>query len=605
MYMKKSIFGILGLLAILSIASCKGNERGTTSGSNVDTTQKSSDVTTKEEPVINYGEPTSVSIDANIPSVEIKKTIDISKYVHFKDADGVEIPHDYPENFAVDYIYDKDLTGGFYVDNNNPFLLTATRVGKAKIRVRIILTDTDFIWGDGEIEITANQEVKDLSTKWSKVKDNFTVSMGNNKGIRTANYASSGSKGVVILKDDNAYSFTSSNIDGKDFKVLPGAKNGKGVEALDKEFPALNFSPESFSYDPTIKPSEAFDYYIDKRKDYSAILASLGLSTTLSLDGKTVYVYSLGVKKDDADFKLRLFLFDLSQTVYETNDIVFTDIGTSKLPYVEDYIKAGTIPTSDSTALINKISEVADNHDYTINSVGEFYKTGTNEVASKDSFSTEYLKSFYDYSRKERNVLVNPKGFFMHYYQEGYEGGYEEVATGYFNHNDGTVYTFTMPDGKAKIGSQDYDYVTGQATPAPYWNTYKSNLSSLTKDRLNGANFAFDGTTYSYTFANDANKDSSGYSDDFASNLLQITHPDIVDLITDTSQGSPIINNLTATITLDEKSIDFKVKIPMAIDDKNSVDFVIDTKVTNIGSTVINGLDEILDATPDYGGWEY
>lgn len=604
----KKLFVLFSSAALL--AACSQGEATSSSSSAVADSSSSQSSSASSSSSIAYGTLKEITIDA-IPELGVKEELDLTPYVHFFDDKKQEMPLSAlnASQLALNagHVYGSPNTGSFAQKDAaaNPLLIVGTQVGTADIRITYSLSDTDYVWKDATFSVKGNAETAALASKWAGLGKNWTAKMGESKGYRTASYVQDAAgAGLLGLKDGKAYSFDHAE---NKLNVYPGAKEGTIEEVLDGNYGAISFAESSFAYNPLTIGNDHFDYAIRQSASYKAFASLFGLTGSLTIDGGTYYLYQMSLQSTAEGFALRPIIFNMAMQLAALPAITFEAIGTTALSDLDAYIASGTIPTSNVAPIVTFVNAARDGHNYTIEATGEFYTKGEDgslTVADKSLFTGENMPSFYEYSRKERQLLATQDGIYMHYYTtDDYTGEYSEVSLGYFNHTDGTICTFTMPDGKAKIGAKDTDW-SGQATSAPYWNEYKNNLANLTEEKLNQANFVQEGDAFTYSYAHDGN----GTYSKVGGLLLDYTHYDIGSLVTDTTYGTPIINSLTMSVTVSESALHYEIDIPMTIDEKGTnVLYRIKGDVKNVGSTVINGLSDILSGTPEEGdsGWGY
>lgn len=552
---------------------------------------------------IEYGTLREIAIDA-IPSLGIKETLDLTPYVHFKDDKGQEMPLSALKwgnfGFSNGHPMGSVHTGSFALPEEGSLKIIGTQTGTADIRISYSLTDADIVYTDATFEVTGSAETAALKEKWNKIGENFTLVVGEDKAYRTENYIQDiNGKGLIKLKDEKAYSFTK---EGETLTVYPGAKDGSAKEAFESAYGKVAFEESSFAYSPlSTKDGTTYDFALRQGATYAPFSKLLGLDSAITLSGVTYYLYQFSFNSTAEGYTLLPILIDITSQLVSLPAVTLTDLGTSKVADLDAYIASGKIPEANITPILDFVHKGLKNHNYTIKATGEFYTEkddGSLEVADKSLFGKDELRDFYTYSRKERAILSTADGLYMHYYQTNESSSsYSEVNTGYFNHKDGYVCTFSMQNGVAKIGSKDTDWY-GADTLAPYWNTYKKGLPGLTDERLENANFIDEGKgKYSYAYSQDTNTEYGR----LGTILVDITHYDIGDLITDKTSGTPIINNLTGKFTLSEESLAYTLDIPMAIDETTSVLYRIEGAISDIDKTVIAGLTDILSGTPESG----
>ena len=369
-------------------------------------------------------------------------------------------------------------------------------------------------------------------------------------------------------------------------------------------------------YDPTFEDLGG-SYYLSG-DPVDEVMGSLGLNGLLTMaDGYYIPVALVlkNVTETEIDLVPLLMNYVDGSLVY-VNDLVITEIGTAALPYVDEYIESGKIPVADAGPLGDAILEAAEGLNYTITASGAFYEDGTDTlIADADLPSYSTLSDFYAAGKLERQMLFTSDGMYVESCMyDDYGGGFTPSNYGYLNHVDGYVCTFTMEDGVAVMGSKDEDPYFGTTTEAPFYDTYGGNLSVVTLESIEGAGLTPDGedpNLYHYVYANDINATGDYWYDmSFGSFFMEPLYGDMLSLYLDDSQGSAMMWDMTMDLRLeDDGSISFEIVLPTPIDETTTVDFVIDGSISDIGTTVIPGLSDILDDEPEpsdpWGDWYY
>lgn len=96
----------------------------------------------------------------------------------------------------------------------------------------------------------------------------------------------------------------------------------------------------------------------------------------------------------------------------------------------------------------------------------------------------------------------------------------------------------------------------------------------------------------------------------FGSFFMEPLYGDMLSLYLDDSQGRAMMWDMTMDLRLEEDgSVSFGIVLPTPIDETTTVDLVIDGSISDIGTTVIPGLSDILDDEPEpsdsWGDWYY
>jgi hypothetical protein len=551
----------------------------------------------------------SLTVDSAIPSVAVGDTLNLAEYIHFKNAANEEIPYTAVTKlvFALDTM--KTVGIGTLTDESNPLLFTAEMAGAVQANVSCQGTAADkTLTAPLTFAVTANSDITSLTSKWSQIHDNFTLTtsqgFGSQVSVRTPNYVSYGDgKGLIVsAKDKEAYPFVFENKDTTKLTVL-NHDRGVGTEVLEKHAPAMAITEGNFrKYQALSKVLKgSYDYFL-MGKPLLSMMQNLGLDSTLiSTSSGDYYLAYLGVKTTGTDYTFTAYGISAASQIASFGDFSFSAIGSSSIASLDSYITAKSAPEkTDISPLATKIKTIADSHNYTLDGTANFYaKDSTTPLdLSKQS---AFVKSLSETVRKSRQMLLTTDGMWMHYYQanEDTDNVYDEINAGYLNHTDGTVYTFSMVNGTAVLGSQDLDYATYTATQAPYWNTYKKGLGMISEERLEKGSLTFDNSLYQYEYQYDLNNDSPEKA--LGSNALDLLYPELYDIFTTSDSGTPIIQAEKISFAYDDASITLAITIPVAITETLASDLKVTLKASAFGTTVITGLKDILSGTPTGG----
>jgi hypothetical protein len=538
----------------------------------------------------------------------------LTGYLHFYNAANEEIPAKSVTKLALGEDSFKSKGVGVFADGSNPLLFSAEQAGDFLGNLSCQGASADkTLTATVSFVITANSDITSLAKKWSAIQDNFTLtaSTGFNSqaAVRTANYISYGDgKGIVVSsKDKEAYPFT---LDSTGALNVLQHDRGVGTDVMKEAAPLLSVGETTFrNYQALSKAlSGKYSYFI-VGAPIANMMKELGYDSTLISTSKgDYYLAFLGVKTTGDDFVFTAYGISAAGSLASFGDFAYSAIGTSSVTVLDQYVKDAKAPDKvDVAPLVNKIKTAADAHNYTIDGTADFYTLdGKSLVDMKSAMaSSAFLEAFVGAVRKPRQLMLTPDGMWMHYYNvnEEEENKYDEVNYGYLNHTDGTVYSFTMENGKAVIGSQDFDYTTYAATSAPYWNTYKKGLASLSEERINAGSLTVESGVYQYEYVYDLNHGSPEKS--LGTNALDLLFPDLYDLFTSSSSGTPIIESEKASFAYDDTSLTITISIPLYVTESLQSDLRVSLKTSAIGSTTINGLADILSATPSEGGEGY
>lgn len=546
--------------------------------------------------------------------MKVGENLDLTSYCHFFNAANEEVPAKSVTKLVLAEDSLKSKGTGTFSDASNVMLFTAEQAGDflGTVSCQGVAADKTLT-ANVSFSITANSDITALAKKWSTIQDNFTLtaSAGFNSQVatRTANYISYGDgNGIVVSsKDKEAYPFT---LDSKGtLNVLPHDR-GVGSDILKEAAPLLEVSDKTFrNYQALSKALKGTYSYFIVGAPIGRMMKNLGYESTLISTSKgDYYLAFLGVKTTGDDFVFTAYGISMAGALASFGDFTFSAIGTSSLSVLDQYVKDAKAPDKvDVAPLINKIKSVADAHNYTVDGTADFYTIdGKSLVDLKSAMaSNAFLEAFVGDIRKPRQLILTLDGMWMHYYNvnEEQDNKYDEVNFGYLNHTDGTVYTFTMENGKAVLGSQDMDYSTYAATKAPYWNTYKKGLASLSEERINQGSLTVDSGVYQYEYVYDLNHGTPEKA--LGTNALDLLFPECYDLFTSSSSGTPIIESEKMALSYDDTSITVTISIPLYVTETIQSELRMTLKTTAIGSTVINGLSDILSGTSEGGGDDY
>lgn len=628
----------LSLFSILALVSCAGTPSSTPSLSSLPSSSapSSSPESSSEKPSLPQSsiavpdssvdssssdssvapewsqEDIASAVFSSLPDTPVGETLDLSAYVTFKTKDGAVVPAASVKEFTVEQDMDND-TAYILTDEEEPFLVVGQNIGTATIDLSLVGAEGKTVRATARLAVVASDKLTSLSKSLEGLSDNYTIQFGVYDAARTEDYYFTGTEGQVILSDGKLYDFTADDIDGSGFSVHAGAAAENGKEALAAALPALSIDPDDIYYEPSFAEANGTQYVIEDVDTVGTLMANIGLSSYLELSDGVYYAYGFGINQVAEDqVSLTLFLLDIyGYTLSWIEDpFVLSDIGTTSLPYVDDYIASGKIPTSNSGSMADRFASIAEGMNYTVSASGVFQDPETGKaIETEDLPQYATLKDFYDASMAERLFLFTENGEYGDYYMYDSYEGYSHSTFGYFNHADGYVCTFSMEDGKAVIGSVDYDWYTGQPTPAPFYDTYGANLSNITAEVVEKANLTQDETdpaVFHYAYSRDGGKGGYYFDESLVMMLFDFLYPDVTALYLDDSEGTPMAEGITGDLTLEEDGgIGFVFTLPTPIDESNTVDLVITGSVGDVGSTVINGLSDILDAEPEEsgGGW--
>jgi hypothetical protein len=626
---KHSILFVLAASSLLVLASCGPAVASSSSSSEKSVSASSSAASATSSTVSSSASASSsaapsssaqdtviasIKVDSKIPAVKVGENLDLTPYVHFYNAANEEVPAASVTKLVLAEDSFKSKGTGTFASSGNVMLFSAEQAGDflGTVSCQGVAADKTLN-ASMAFSITANSDITALSKKWSAIQDNFTLtaSKGFNSQVatRTANYISYGDgKGIVVSsKDNEAYPFT---LDSTGTLNVLQHDRGVGADVMKEAAPLLGVGDTTFRRYQALSDALKGQYsYFIVGAPIGHMMKNLGYDSTLiSTSQGDYYLAFLGVKTTGDDYGFTAYGISSAGALANFGDFSFSAIGTSSLSVLDQYVKDGKAPDKvDVAPLINKIKTVADAHNYTIDGTADFYTVDGKSLVDLKSAMTgnAFLEAFVTDIRKPRQLMLTPDGMWMHYYNvsEEQDNKYDEVNWGYLNHTDGTVYSFTMESGKAVLGSQDVDYSTYAATKAPYWNTYKKGLASLSEERINNGSLTLENGTYRYEYVYDLSHGTPEKA--LGTNALDLLFPECYDYFTSSNSGTPIIENETMSFAYDDTSITMVISIPLYVTETLQSELRITLKTTAIGSTVINGLSDILSGTSEGGGEDY
>ena len=552
-----------------------------------------------------------------LPDLEVASEIDLADYLLLETSDGKEVAAASLLAFDLATYEEDDVGTAYALDAEHPLVVTAAQMGTTTLTISFEGAGGTTLTASATLNIVENAAIGAYMEVLGTVKDTFRAELDPYVGVRTPDYAAIDTEGQVVLGDGQLYRFVVDDLaTGEGFAVLAPAIEESGEEALALAMPEVGIGAGDIVYDPTFEDLGG-SYYLSG-DPVDEVMASLGLNGLLTMADGYYFPVALVLKnvtETEIDLVPLLMNYVDGSLVY-VNDLIITEIGTAALPYVEEYIESGKIPVADAGPLGDAILGAAEGLNYTIRASGAFYEDGTDTlIADADLPSYSALSDFYAAGKLEREMLFTSDGMYVESCMyDDYGGGFSPTNYGYLNHVDGYVCTFTMEDGVAVMGSKDEDPYFGTTTEAPFYDTYGGNLSAVTLESIEGAGLTpdeEDPNLYHYVYANDINATGDYWYDmSFGSLFMEPLYGDMLSLYLDDSQGRAMMWDMTMDLHLeDDGSISFEIVLPTPIDETTTVDLVIDGSISDIGTTVIPGLSDILDDEPEpsdpWGGWYY
>lgn len=631
---RKLIFPLsLALMGVISLVGCNTSEltsssvqvssqtTDVTSSSPIQTISSNSDSESESTPstssldTLTIKDVIKVTVD-KIPELKVKQEIDLTNYIHCLTSSNQEVPlENILANISVSQASnetDTGIIGGYNLDNQ--LELTALYEGKVTIDVNVKVSVTKTISASVTTNIVSNDEIAQIVDNFETLSDNYTVTMGEYIGVRTEKYFASNDSGYVCLDDGKLYKFTSDDIlQGTNFNVLPTVEAEDGLSAIQETVPSMDITSTSLIYEPMFEMNDLEgEYAIVDSNNITSLMNVLGLGSVIQMQDGYYIPYELSiVSYTQTSLTMNLFLLNIStySLIYLETPIVVSNIGTTSLDYLDEYIDSKVIPSYTPTSLSQRFAEINQAMNYTISATGAFYELGSdNQIAITDLPNQSQMADLYLAATSPRKFMFTEDGEWVEsYWYDDYTGSFEKSNYGYLNHVDGYVCNFTMENGVAKIGSKETDYFF-QEVPAPFYDEYGLNLSVITDEVFEGANLVQDDNNpnlYHYECINDENISDYWYDNSFGGHMLELTYQDLYTIFADNSQGTPIIYDLTMDIEIVGEEIHYDITIPLNINGTDIVDFKIEGKIADVGTTIINGLEDILDDEPSAGSsWD-
>lgn len=620
--MRNKFLQILPILGMACLAGCAGDPTASSTQGDSSATPSVTDTseTTPSESGPQLANVASIKLAA-LPNIKIGEMVDIADYLTLVMADGTELTIDEVDGAREETLVQDmgDTAEGdamLTIDEEDPLKVSVVNVGTAKLEVNLVATPTKILDTEGELTVTASDEMVAMLETLDTIEDNFTIKMPEEglEGARTANYYSYGTEGGVILNDGKLYRFTADGLDGGNFAVTTAIIAEDGASYMAESMPAVDIGEADLVWEPLLADL-GFEYSIVAEDDVSSIMGSLGLDVLIPSGGTYYVVVELGVKAAaEGTVTLVPIMIDISMTTMAfLSDITISDIGATALEYVDDYIESGEIPQSNAGALKEKFGAIADGENYTITASGGLYETGTDTALNQADLPEQTsLGDMYTALYGDRMLQFTEDG--MWYEGYSYDDWYrifDKSEYGYMDHVDGYVCSFDMEGGKAVIGEKqtDYDYEVGECdVMAPFYDTFGINLWLVDEECLDGSNMIQDAENpnlYHYVYANDANRGTYYTDVSFGSLMLETIYGDMLSLLLDDTYGEAFIQNLTMDVLLTDDGIVVTGNVPLTFTEEFAADFRFTINVGEVGTTVIPGLADILDDTPapSSGGW--
>ena len=562
----------------------------------------------------------SIAIDA-LPAIKVAETLDLTPYVHFLDGSGKEVS--VPPLLEISVTQSSSSEDSGLIAPLEGLSIVGSYPGTVTLSVSLLMAGTALASASAPLTVeTGSTEVAELLPEL-EVGGNYTLKTVDAEGEETysayrdeAYYCDSLGEGAAILQDGLLYDL---KLDAQGaLTVLPGGKEN-AAEELSELLPEIAIIEEDVIYDEPFYAASGLEaeYGIYGYDAIDAIMTAAGIGSYVETSTDILLAYELPILQA-SEGSISLAAIYLSYLTYELYLLPYTveisAIGTTEVKAIEDYIASGEIPVFEGNEVTDRILEAANGMNYTIEATGNLVEVGTdNPIDKADLIEQETMGDFYQATYETRYMYFTEDGMWVDdYYYDDWTGTVTHEEYGYMNHVDGYVCTFDYSSGKAEIGTKDTDWVTGAPVEAPFYDTYHKNLSSITEQTIVGARMSIDAEDPSiihYSYADDEGGLVAGVDDSFGALLLDLTHEDLTTLALDDSIGAPLIESLTMDLWLTEANgVGYKARLTLPIDGQTSYDYIVEGEIKDIGTTVINGLSDILDDEPEYdwgGGWEW
>ena len=561
----------------------------------------------------------SIAIDA-LPAIKVAETLDLTPYVHFLDGSGKEVS--VPPLLEISVTQSSSSEDSGLIAPLEGLSIVGSYPGTVTLSVSLLMAGTALASASAPLTVeTGSTEVAELLREL-EVGGNYTLKTVDAEGEETysayrdeAYYCDSLGEGAAILQDGLLYDL---KLDAQGaLTVLPGGKEN-AAEELSELLPEIAIAEEDVIYDEPFYAASRLEaeYGIYGYDAIDAIMTAAGIGSYVETSTDILLAYELPIlQASEGSISLAAIYF--SYLTYELYLLPYTveisAIGTTEVKAIEDYIASGEIPVFEGNEVTDRILEAANGMNYTIEATGNLVEVGTdNPIDKADLIEQETMGDFYQATYETRYMYFTEDGMWVDdYFYDDWTGAITHEEYGYMNHVDGYVCTFDYSSGKAEIGTKATDWA-GAPVEAPFYDTYHKNLSSITEQTIVQARMSKDAEDPSiihYSYADDEGELVVGVDDSFGTLLLDLTHEDLITLALDDSMGAPLIESLTMDLWLTEANgVGYKARLTLPIDGQTSYDYIIEGEIKDIGTTVINGLSDILDDEPEYdwgGGWEW
>ena len=562
----------------------------------------------------------SIAIDA-LPAIKVAETLDLTPYVHFLDGSGKEVS--VPPLLEISVTQSSSSEDSGLIAPLEGLSIVGSYPGTVTLSVSLLMAGTALATASAPLTVeTGSTEVAELLPEL-EVGGNYTLKTVDADGKEIysayrdeAYYCDSLGEGAAILQDGLLYDL---KLDAQGALTgLPGGKEN-AAEELSELLPEIAIAEEDVIYDEPFYAASGLEaeYGIYGYDAIDAIMTAAGIGSYIETSTDILLAYELPIFKA-SEGSISLATIYLSYLTYDLYLLPYTveisAIGTTEVKVIEDYIASGEIPVFEGNEVTDRILEAANGMNYTIEATGNLVEVGTDTPIDKaDLIEQEEMGDFYQATYETRYMYFTEDGMWVDdYFIDDLTGNVTHEEYGYMNHVDGYVCSFDYSSGKAEIGTKDTDWVTGAPVEAPFYDTYHKNLSSITEQTIVGARMSIDEEDPSiihYSYADDEGELVVGVDHSFGALLLDLTHEDLITLALDDSIGAPLIESLTMDLWLTEANgVGYKARLTLPIDGQTSYDYIIEGEIKDIGTTVINGLSDILDDEPEYdwgGGWEW
>lgn len=351
-----------------------------------------------------------------------------------------------------------------------------------------------------EILVSPSEEAKSLEEKLSTLT-NYTIDAKTYKAYRTSNYYynSAAQSGFLIPSGTNsAFRFILSDVSNSkdDFEItVPDYKDPGILNEYYGDLSSLTSKDLTF-YKADSVDSENADLKLEYGLFESAadgVFNAFGLDGTFIIEDTSYTRYGV-LFGYDTSLHIALLGKDSSGNIYQSPSATVTDIGSTRVDVLEQYLEAKEAPKEISAAsLLKHTDEVLNGLNYSITNGSFTYtdfqgKDVTSQITDNSLLWTKEAQVtenavYYKYFWSIQNVTD----------ADGKETSVG-VGGGLFNGSDSNVYSYKEKlnsnnkpvYGNFELGNQ---YSEGTAD-YPYWFLYQGGYRALISNAFNTSNFS-------------------------------------------------------------------------------------------------------------------